>query len=300
MSRFEDMQIYVETVERGSFSKAAEKLGLSKQYVSARIAALEERLGIRLLNRTTRKLATTPLGQEYFSRSRQLLQDADDADRAVSSHAATPKGRLRLAAPMSFGLQHLPELISRFLQRCPEAEIDLDLNDRIVDLVSEGYDMALRLGVLPDSTLIARRIAPLRQFTVASPAYLAAHGTPATPQDLKQHACLLYGHARPVEWQYRVDGTRRSVAVEGRLRANNGDMLCHAAQNGLGITQLPGFIVSSAIAAGQLLPILTDFEPEAGAVHVVYPCHRQQNTVVRAFSDLLYEALNAESGELSR
>ena len=295
MSRFEDMQIYIETVERGSFSKAAEKLGLSKQYVSHRIAALEERLGIRLLNRTTRKLAPTQLGEEYFSRARQLLFDLDDADRAVSSHAATPKGRLRLAAPMSFGLQHLPDLISRFLTRCPEAEIDLDLNDRIVDLLSEGYDMALRIGVLPDSSLIARRIAPLRQYTVASPDYLARHGAPATPHDLKQHACLPYGHSRPVEWQYRIDGQRKNIAVDGRLRANNGDLLCHAALAGLGVTQLPGFIVAQALQDGRLCALLAEFEPEAGAVHVVYPCHRQPNTVVRAFSDMLYDIMNAGS-----
>jgi DNA-binding transcriptional LysR family regulator len=296
MNRLEDMQIYMETVRCGTFSAAARKLGLSKQYVSQRVAALEARLGVRLLNRTTRKIDPTPLGQEYYVRTLRLLQDADDADHAVSVHSLVPKGRLRMSAPMSYGLQHLPTLVSGFMARCPEVEVDIDLNDRIVDLISEGYDMALRIGVLPDSTLIARRLAPVRQFTVASPAWVAAHGMPQHPDELKQHNCLLYGHARPVDWYHRIDGQTRRMAVDGRMRANNGEILYQAALDGLGVTQLPGFIVAKAIQDGRLLALLPAFEPEAGAAHVVYPCHRQPNAVVRAFSDVLCAALGAGDG----
>lgn len=293
MNRLEDMQIYVETVRCGTFSAAARKLGLSKQFVSQRVAALEARLGVRLLNRTTRKIDPTHLGQEYYTRTLRLLQDVDDTDHAISAHSQVPKGRLRMTAPMSYGLQHLPALVSGFLARCPEVEVDIDLNDRIVDLISEGYDMALRIGVLPDSTLIARRLAPVRQFTVASPAYVAAHGMPQHPDELKQHTCLLYGHARPVEWHFRVQGKPRRVVVDGRMRANNGDILCQAALDGLGLSQLPGFIVAKAIQEGRLLAVLAEFEPEAGAAHVVYPCHRQPNVAVRALSDLLCATLGA-------
>lgn len=295
MSRLEDMQIFVETVERAGFSAAAQRLGLSKQYVSARVAALEARLGARLLVRTTRKLSPTALGSEYAERARRVLAEADEADRAISSQAGSPRGRLRLSAPMSFGMRHLSQLIARFVERCPDVVVDVDLNDRVVDLVSEGYDMAVRVGVLPDSTLVARRLAPVRQWTVAAPGYLERHGAPDTPAALRSHALLLYGHARPVAWRYRIDGQMQSVAVDGRLRANNGEVLVDAALQGLGITQLPEFVVGDAVRAGRLRTVLADFEPDPGAAHVVVPSHRQPSPAVKALADYLCMALGPDA-----
>lgn len=291
MSRLEDMQIFVESVERGSFSAAARWLGLSKQYVSARVAALEARLGARLLIRTTRKLSATTLGLEYSDRARRVLAGADEADRAVSSQGEVPSGRLRMSIPMSYGTRHLSELIATFVARCPSVDIDVDLDDRVIDLVSEGYDMALRVGVLPDSTLIARRLAPIRQLTVASPAYIERHAMPSEPADLRKHMLLLYGHSRPIAWSYSIAGRTQAVPVEGRLRANNGDMLLDAAERGLGITQLPEFLVGESVREGRLRVILEDAEPEPGAAHVVYPLHRQPSAAVKAMADFLCIAL---------
>jgi DNA-binding transcriptional LysR family regulator len=294
MSRLEDMQIFVETVERAGFSAAAQRLGLSKQYVSARIAALEARLGARLLIRTTRKISPTALGLEYFERARRVIAEADDADAAVTSQGSAPRGRLRLSAPMSYGMRHLASLLNAFVERCPEVAIDVDLNDRIVDLVSEGYDMAVRIGVLPDSSLVARRLAPVRQWTVASPDYLHRYGEPATPDALREHALVLYGHARPVVWHYRIEGERQAVTVDGRLRANNGELLRDAALRGLGLTQLPEFLVVDDVREGRLRTVLDAFEPEPGASHVVYPSHRQPSGAVKALADYLCLTLGPE------
>jgi DNA-binding transcriptional LysR family regulator len=295
MSRLEDMQIFVETVERAGFSAAAQRLGLSKQYVSARVAALEARLGARLLIRTTRKLSATPLGLEYFERARRVIAEADEADSVVTNQGGRPSGRLRLSAPMSYGMRHLAALLNQFVERCPEVAIDIDLNDRIADLVSEGYDMAVRVGVLPDSSLVARRLAPVRQLTVGSPDYLDRHGVPDQPSALRRHALLLYGHTRPVAWHYTVDGVRQAVAVDGRLRANNGELLLDGALRGLGLTQLPEFLVAHALRDGRLRTVLDDFAPEPGAAHVVYPSHRQPSAAVKALADYLCLALGPET-----
>ncbi len=291
MSRLEDMQIYVETVERAGFSAAARRLGLSKQYVSARVAALEARLGARLLIRNTRKLSATALGMEYFERARRVLAEADEADQAIMNQSGAPRGQLRISAPMSYGMRHLSSVIASFVQRCTEVVVDIDLDDRVVDLVSEGFDMAVRVGVLPDSSLIARRLEPVRTLTVASPEYLARHGEPRNPDELRRHALLLYGHARPVTWVYRIAGRTQSMAVEGRLRANNGEVLRDAALQGLGITQLPEFLLHADVASGRLRTVLADFEPGPGAAHVVYPSHRQPSAAVKALADYLCLAL---------
>ncbi|MDF0606587.1 LysR family transcriptional regulator [Neisseriaceae bacterium TC5R-5] len=291
MSRLEDMQIYVEVLTRGSFSQAATQLGLSKQYVSRRVAALEERLGVRLLHRTTRQLSPTSLGMDYLERASRVLAAADEADQAISSHSVLPKGKLRLSAPMSYGQEHLPSLVNGFLQQCPEVQIEVDLSDRIVDLLSEGYDMAIRIGRLPDSSLLARKIATVRYLTVASPTYLVKHKPLQHPEQLKQHTCLLYGHGQASEWQFRLsDGQRYTVGLSGRYRSNNGELLLAAAIDGLGITQIPDFIAAPALAAGRLQMVLSDFERDSSVIQVVYPQHRQPNTVVRAFIDFLVAA----------
>ncbi|WEN14236.1 LysR substrate-binding domain-containing protein [Rhodanobacter sp. AS-Z3] len=289
MSQLEDMRIFAETVDAQSFTAAAERLGLSKQFVSKRIAALETRLGARLLLRSTRRLRVTDLGLAYHERAQRILQDVDAAEQLITSQTAAPRGLLRLSAPMTFATLHLGPLIPLFMQRHPEVSVELELNDRTVDLIGEGYDMAVRIGTLADSSLIARRITTVQLITCASPEYLRKHGTPAKPEQLSTHACLIYGHARHGEWSFRVGERARKVSVSGPLRANNGEMLRDAALTGLGIINLPDFIVAAALADGRLVPVLDAFQPEGFTVHAVYPQHRQASLLVRSFSDFLVE-----------
>lgn len=291
MNQLEDMQIFVTTVDAGSFTTASEKLGLSKQFVSRRVMALEARLGVRLLNRTTRRLHVTDVGREYYARAARILEDVSDAELSVSSRGASPKGTLRVTAPMSFGTMHLGAVLPAFLLRYPAVTVELDLNDRTVDLLREGYDMAIRIGRLQDSTLVARSLAPTQMVTCCSPAYLQGRGAPATPQDLGEHDCLLYGHSRGVEWIFHEHGKPLPVPVSGRLLANNGEIVRDAAIAGLGIAWQPSFIVGEALRDGRLVTILDDYAAPPMAVHAVYPQHRQASLVIRAFVDFLGEML---------
>jgi DNA-binding transcriptional LysR family regulator len=293
--QLEDMRIFAAAVDAASFTSAATRLGLSKQFVSKRVMALEEQLGARLLVRTTRRLSVTPVGRAYYERVVQILGDVEDAERAVANENAQPRGTLRLTAPMSFGTMHLGPMIPAFLQRCEEVSLEIDLNDRVVDLVGEGYDMGIRIGVLSDSSLIARRIAPFEMVTCCSPAYLARRGRPETPDDLIRHDCLVYGHSKSVDWPFKVHDHPRFVAVTGRIRVNNGEVARDAALAGLGITALPTFIVGEAISSGRLVKVLEDYEPPAGGVFAVYPQHRQSSAAVRAFVDFLVERFAPEA-----
>ncbi|WP_205962730.1 LysR family transcriptional regulator [Pararobbsia silviterrae] len=293
--QLEDMRIFVAAVEAASFTGAAARLGLSKQFVSKRVMALEEQLGARLLVRTTRRLSVTPVGRDYFERVVQILADVADAERIVASQNAKPRGALRVTAPMSFGTMHLGPVIPEFMHRYDEVTLDIDLNDRTVDLVGEGYDMGVRIGVLSDSSLIARRIAPFDMVACASPTYLAQYGSPETPADLAHHQCLLYGHGKSVEWPFAIHGRARGVPVTGRVRVNNGEIARDAAVAGLGVTMLPTFIVSAALASGQLIKVLEPYEPPKGGVFAVYPQHRQSSAAVRAFVDFLVERFGEEA-----
>ena len=293
MNQLEDMRIFVETVDAQSFTAAADRLGLSKQFVSKRIAALEKRLGARLLVRSTRQLRVTDLGLAYHERAQRILEEVDAAEQLITSQTAAPRGLLRLSAPMTFATLHLGAVIAAFMQRHPEVVVELELNDRMVDLIGEGYDMAVRIGTLADSSLVARRIAAVQLITCASPDYLRRHGTPSAPGDLASHACLTYGHARRGEWTFRVEGRIRKVSVGGPMRANNGEMLRDAAVAGLGIVSLPDFIVAAALADGRLVPVLDACRPEGFNVYAVCPQHRQSSLLVRAFSDFLAERFSA-------
>lgn len=290
MSALEDMQLFVATVDAGSFTAAAERLGLSKQFVSRRLMALEARLGVRLLIRTTRRLSVTALGHEYHARATQILEAVSEAEHVVGSGSSSPRGTLRVSAPMSFGTLHLGGVVPDFLARCPEVRLELDLNDRLVDLVGEGYDMAIRIGTLRDSALVARRIAPAPLVSCCSPDYLRRRGAPMTPDALRAHDCLPYGHGRSVEWVYARDGAPWPVAVSGRLRVNNGELARDAAIAGLGIALLPTFIVGPALRAGALVTVLDAYAPPPEAVWAVYPQHRQAFLAIRVFVDFLREA----------
>ncbi|WP_179400862.1 LysR family transcriptional regulator [Burkholderia guangdongensis] len=294
--QFDDIRIFVATVETGSLTAAADKLLLSKQFVSRRIMALEASLGVRLLVRNTRKLAITELGHEFHVRALRILAEIEDAEQAMSESRTALRGTLKVSAPMSFGVSHVSPLIAAFLAEHPAVRLNLELSDRHVDLIGEGYDVALRIGPLPDSTLIARRIGGLRMIACASPAYLSAHGAPATPADLHRHACLLYGQEGRAGWEFQIDGAHRTFDVSGPLVANNGDAVRDAAVAGLGIALLPEFIVEAALRSGALAPILDAYAPPPLPLNAVYPQHRQSQATCRAFIAFVEERLAARLG----
>lgn len=291
MSQLEDMRLFVNVLERNSFTAAANALGLSKQFVSRRLTALEARLGVRLLNRSTRKLSATSLGQAYYERAVRILEDVDEAESLVSEQRSSPRGTLRLSAPMSFGTLHLSTLLPEFLLRYPEVSIELELSDRMVDVLGEGYDMAVRIGVLADSTLIARPLADIETVTCCSPTYLALNGQPEAPDELGRHECLLYGHSKAVDWDYWVDGRVERFAVSGRFLVNNGELVRDAAIAGLGLARLPTFIVGPALEAGVLVPVLQKYRLPSSKVFAVYPQHRQASLLIRVLIDYLKEVL---------
>jgi len=291
MDKFADLQAFVSVVDRGSFSAAGERLGVAKSVVSRRVSALEERLGVKLLNRTTRRLSLTDSGRALHERASRILADLEDAEQAVTSAHGELRGRLRIAAPLSFGLQHLAPAVNEFLQAHQELSIDIDLNDRQINIVEEGFDMAVRAGHLEDSTLIARRLSSVRRVTVASPAYLAEHGTPSEPTELTKHWGLNYANMpRHLQWRYQTpQGQTVTPQVPARLQVNNGEMQVSAAEAGLGIAVLPTFICHQAISNGRLVPILCDYEQPAEGLYAVYPPGRFLSRRVRAFSDFLAE-----------
>lgn len=291
MDRLDSMEAFVRVAESHSFSEAARRLGLSKSVVSRQVSALEGHLGARLFHRTTRSLSLTEVGQAYYEHCSRILAEIEEANLSVSSLQAEPRGKLRVNAPMSFGILHLAPLLPAFLERHPQIDIDMAMNDRFVSLVEEGFDVAVRIGKLEDSTLIARHLAPIRRVVCASPAYLQRHGTPLTPDDLAGHDCLCYSNlATPDEWQFcTADDRRWPVEVNGRLRVNNGDALRAAALAGIGLAMLPSFIVGRDLQAGTLVSILADFIPQSIAAHAVYPHNRHLSPKVRAFVDFLAE-----------
>ncbi len=289
MDRFADIETFVAVVDLGSFSAAAERLGTAKSAVSRRVAQLEGRLGARLLNRTTRRLSLTDAGRALHERAKRILSDLEEAEGEVAHAEAALRGRLKVATPLSFGLLHLGPALEDFLIQHPELEVELDLNDRQVDLVSEGFDLALRIGQLTDSSLIARRISTVRRVTVASPDYLARHGTPQHPGELDRHHGLRYTNVpRQDAWSY-VDAQGRPVRprVPDRLAANNGELLADAAERGLGIAVQPTFMVHEALREGRLRAVLTDWTLAEQGMYLVYPPGRFLSQRVRAFSDHL-------------
>ena len=291
MNPFEDMRLFCQVMESGSFTAAAEQLGLSKQFVSRRLIQLEDRLGVRLLNRSTRRLDVTPLGQSYYESALRLLGEVEQVEQGIAGQNSEPRGTLRLSAPLSFAMAHLGCLLPLFLQRHPHVSVEVDLSDRPVDLIGEGYDLVLRIGTLEDSTLIARRIGSVQRVYCASPEYLAQRGTPLKPDDLGDHDCLPYGHGRQVQWRFLSKGKVQSVNVSGRMRVNNGELLRDTAIAGLGVTYLPTFIVADALQDGRLVTVLEAFAPEALTLSAVYPQHRQSARPVQALVEFLRERL---------
>ena len=291
MDRFADLQTFVQIVAAGSISGAAEHMNVAKSAVSRRLTELEERLGVQLVRRTTRRLSLTESGRGFYERCLRILADLEEAEQNVLQAHAALRGTLRVALPLSFGLLHLAPAIQDFMTLHPSVEFDLDFNDRHVDLMQEGFDVAIRIAQLPDSSLIARRIAPIRNVVCASPGYFAAHGTPQQPADLAQHVCLAYSNlANPGTWTYRqADGHSGAVKIPIRLKSNNGDFLISAALAGHGMVMQPSFYVYQAIASGALIAVLTEVHwPEINA-YALYPSTRHLSTRVRAFVDFVAE-----------
>lgn len=287
MNQLEHITAFVKVAELGSYTRAAEALDLSRTRLSRQVMALEETLGARLLQRTTRRLHLTAEGERYLAHSQAILQALEEAAADVTSNAHEMRGRLRINGPMSFGVRHLAPLVARFMVAHPQLDVHLDLNDRRVDLVEEGYDMAIRIGNLPDSSLIARRITRCQMLFCASPGYLARHGTPVTSNDLAQHQCLRYRSGQTSgDWQVGRD----THAPQGPLESNNGDVLTQIAEAGLGIAHQPSFLVTESIIEGRLMPIFTAQPPVALDIHALYPDRRFLPAKVERFIEQLKEA----------
>lgn len=289
MDRFDDMSAFIAVAEAGSFTAAAERLNVAKSAISRRISALEERLGAQLIRRTTRRLSLTDSGLGFYDRSVRLLADLEEAESAVAQEHGELRGQLNVALPLSFGLRHMAEPVCRFGQRHPGLKFDLDLNDRRVDLIEEGIDVAVRIGHLKDSSLIARKLFVARTVVAAGPGYLEKRGVPASPAELADHDCLTYTNlAEPRRWAWTdPDGSRRSVTVGQGMAAGSGDFLCEAAAAGLGIVMQPTFIAHAAIRSGRLVPILTDYGWPVTPGYAVYPPTRHLSYRVRQFIDFL-------------
>lgn len=294
MNPYEDMRLFTQVLDAGSFTAAAQQLDASKQWVSRRVMALEARLGVRLLNRSTRRLAVTPLGQAYYDAAQRLLADLEQVEQSIAGAEGAVKGTLRVSAPLSFAVEHLSPLLPVFLQAHPQVTVELDLSDRNVDLLAEGFDLALRIGVPEDSGLVARGIADIERVWCASPCYLAEHGTPMAPADLAGHWCLPYGRGQAETWRFERAGHTASHRAAGRLRANNGEVLREAAMAGLGIAHLPLFIVRSALERGALARVLDDWRPAPLRLSALYPRHRQNAGAVQALIAFLRNALGGQ------
>ena len=290
MDRLTGIAIFVRVVETESFSRAADQLGLSKSTVSKQIRRLEDRLGVRLLNRTTRSMSLTDVGREFYERCSGIVDQAQAAEAAVTDMQTAPVGKLRVAGPMSFGTRELAPAISEFLREHEGMHVELSLSDHLVNLVDEGFDLAIRVSTLPDSSLVATRLAPARRVVVASPAYLAKAGTPAHPSDLADHQCLLYAYQRGSAETWRFEGEEGqevAVRVSGMLRVNNGEALARAAREGLGVVMLPTFIVGDDLRAGNLECLFPDWKTDMGGVYAIYPHGRHLSPRLRAFVDFL-------------
>jgi DNA-binding transcriptional LysR family regulator len=288
MDTLDGMRTLIAVVREESFSGAARHLGMSPQLVSKYVARLEEQLGVRLLNRSTRRLNLTEAGRAYADRCRQILADVDELESAVGEMTTRARGTLRINGPMAFGVTHLAPAIAAYQAKHPDVDVEFVMNDHIVDILAEGFDLAIRIGRLEESALVARYLAPVRLMVCASPGYLARKGTPVTPRDLLAHDCLVYSYySTRADWTFLRDGKTYTVHVSGHLVANNGDALKAAAVAGAGIILVPDFIAGDALAAGRLQIVLDDYEiPDVG-IYAVYAHRQYLSAKVRTFVDFL-------------
>ena len=290
MDRLDAMQAFAAVADHQGFAPAARKLGLSPSGVTRLIAALENRLGARLLQRTTRQVTLTDIGARYLERVRRILADVEEAEAAAEGERTRPSGRLVVSAPVGFGRLHVSPVMSAYLERYPEVAGELRLSDQIVNLVEDGVDLAVRIGHLPDSTLVARHVGQMRRIVVASPAYLGAHGEPKTPAAIASHATIQFSamSASP-DWRFVEDGREVRVALAPRFITNSSDAAIQYAERDGGLTQVMAYQAAEAIKAGRVQIILAKFEVQPLPIHIVYPTSRLLSAKVRAFIDLVTE-----------
>lgn len=288
MDKLSELEVFTRVVEVGSFTGAAEAMRLSKSAVSKHVTRLEDRLGVRLLNRTTRRLSLTEVGQAFYERCTGILTDLEEAEAAASHLSEAPRGLLRVAAPMTFGIKHIAPLLPLFLGQHPDLKVDLNLNDRLVDIVDEGFDMAIRISRLKNSSLIARKLASARTVVAASPDYWNRRGRPQKPADFRHHDCLFYNLiSSPNDWEFETINGVESIKVTGPLTANNGDALIKAASKGLGITRAPVFLFDDELKNGSMEIVSGEWEELSIDIYAVYPHARHLSPKVRAFVDFL-------------
>ena len=290
MDRFRAIRAFVQVVESESFVKAAERLDLSTTAVSRQVAELEGHLQTRLLQRTTRRISLTETGRSFYERCGQILAELDEAEREAQQELAEPRGTIRLTASINFGTRQLPPAIATFLTRHAHVRFDVSLSDRIVDIIEEGFDLAIRIGAMGVENLVARKLGETRLVTCASPEYIARHGAPRSPDELSRHNCLTYEYAVRNVWTYRdKSGREHTVRVSGSLNSNNGDLNAAVGAQGAGIAFEPDFMVGSYVKTGALVPLLEDFQAPISPIYAVYPSRRFLPAKIRAFVDFLVE-----------
>ncbi len=296
MDRLTSMAVFVKAVELGSFAAVAEAMGMSPQMVAKHVVYLEDRLGTALLHRTTRRQSLTDVGRAYYDRCKHLLLEVDAAESVAQDMRSKPKGVLRVNAPLTFGAFSLAPFVTRYLNRYPDMQIDLTLNDRFVDPLEEGFEVMVRVGDVNDASLVAHPLAPYRLVACASPDYLERRGVPRTPAELRQHDCLAYAYwspSIPCRWQFSRDGKIEEVRATGRLRSNDWKALLHAAIEGHGITLGPEGVLQAEIEAGRLVRVLPDYEGPTRPMHVIYPAGRRPTVKVQSFVQAIIEEFGA-------
>ena len=290
MGQLEDMYIFLRVVETGSITKAAEQMNIAKSAVSKRLALLEQKLGIKLINRTTRKSSITEAGQRYYQRSKLIIDEVDELNSQTSSSKRALEGTLNIAVPLSFGLTHLAPALDLFLQQHSDLKLNINFSDQKIDIVEQGVDLAFRIGQLDNSSLQARKIAPIKHVLCASPDYLKLQGEPKTPNDLKNHKVIKYGNLDQGGLKLlNKEGEEHIVHFEPHIIANNGDFLKSLAESNHGITYLPSFIVWQSLATKKLVPVLAEYKIESMYAYAVYPPNRHLPLKVRSLIDFLVE-----------
>lgn len=288
MDKLLSLQVFSAVVNGGSFAAAADRLELSRAVVSKHVKYLEEHVGTRLLERTTRRVALTEAGRLFHERVVRVIAELDEAMLEAGQATAVPRGKIRITSALSFGLRHLSHALSAFLDRYPEVRIELDLSDRFVDIGEEGFDLAIRIGALEESSLIARKLAATRILLCGSPAYLDRRGAPRSPHELRDHDCLIYAYnPQPKAWTFRRRGVDETVPVDGSLRANNGDFLRQLAIDGRGLALLPSFLVGEDVREGRLVRLLGDYDAGELGVYAVYTQRKFLPVRVRTLLDFL-------------
>jgi DNA-binding transcriptional LysR family regulator len=282
------MKVFVAVVDAGSFAAAADRLDMSRAMTSKYVMNLEDHLGTRLLNRTTRRLSVTESGSVFYERCVQIISDVTEAEQVAGHFSAIPRGTLKITMPLPFGLHRLGPVIADYVRQFPDVKLDISLSDRKVDLIDEGLDLAIRIGSLPESGLIARKLGSDRTVVCASPAYLKQHGTPQTPADLVNHACLGYTYTNSGdEWRLKSRDEEVAITIAGPIKGDNGDMLRLAALNGAGLIYQPLFIVAEDLQAGRLIQVLPDYASSELGIYAIYPSRKHLSAKVRTFVDFL-------------